>query len=308
MSKRLTKTEYITVYAIIITLGCFVGGFFLGAAQMKATIKAELAAAAKVEREKAEKEKMLSEQKLYRDQDFIRFYYGAYNTIKECKDSHFAYAEKIRGKSHAEQISMLKELQKSVKEKANELSKVNLPDSSPLLIDAKDAYVKALQAYVAGIDQVLSDNTIDRIDADQFAAAVQLPAFASLWHQADANLYKAFAIWESVYVSKQPMPKEPPANVSAVQWKQYSFLFRNYLSAEYMRQLPAFTPYSPIDLTARLDTVIDSGKMEALGSKDIASAVRILNATDAVRSGDFRNQRNRLYPGMKTPEIPLFEE
>ncbi len=76
MTKRLKKSEFMMAYMIIITLACTVGGFFCGAHYMKTSIEAEQAAAMEAKQKEAEKEKMLREQKLYSEQDFIRFYYA----------------------------------------------------------------------------------------------------------------------------------------------------------------------------------------------------------------------------------------
>ncbi|MGG1659609.1 hypothetical protein [Brevibacillus sp. NRS-1366] len=81
MTKRLKKSEFMMAYMIIITLACTVGGFFFGAHYMKTKLETEQTAALEAKQKEAEKERLLREQKLYSEQDFIRFYYAVYAPV-----------------------------------------------------------------------------------------------------------------------------------------------------------------------------------------------------------------------------------
>lgn len=308
MSKRLTKSEYLLTYMIIITFVCFIGGFFLGAGVMKARIQAEAEEMAKREQEQKEKEKLFQQQKMYRDQDFIRFYYGVQAHMRELKDKHFAVAQELDGKHRSEQISMIKDLLKMAETKQDELDKASLPETSPLLLDAKRAYQNSLGAYVLALEQIIDQMGTNSLSSDSFGSMRQHLGFVNEWNHAQTLYYQAMALWESVYVTKKRFTQLQPQQVASTQWKAYPFHYRNYLAAQSMSQTKQFHPFYPEDLTSRIDSVVQTVSPDSLGWKDIAHATRILQTTDAVRLGDFMALKDKLYPELKSPEIPLFSK
>ncbi|UFJ42823.1 hypothetical protein LOK74_10150 [Brevibacillus humidisoli] len=305
---RLKKSDYLLTYMIIITFACFVGGFFLGANVMKARMSTELETATKAEREKAFRELMLKEQKLYREQDFVSFYYGVYLPLEEFRNSHFRYLANLQDKPRAEQLEISEEMKKVVEKHRKEAENGLVPSTSPLLVKAKTEYINSLKAYNDGIEQVLDKNNLHAFSAEEIAAGRHLAPFYSLWLRGQADLYKAIALWESAYITNKEIPDTVPTAIDLNQWKSYSFHFRNYLAAEYLTKQPAITSYNPEDLTARLDSVILTNQAVSLGWDDIPYAIRVLNATNAVRKGDYRSLRDRLYSDVRTPEMPIFTE
>ncbi|NGQ94615.1 hypothetical protein G3578_05400 [Brevibacillus sp. SYP-B805] len=308
MAGRLKKSEYILTYMIIITLACFVGGFFLGAGYMKNRIQAEMAAAAEAEKEQAKKEQLLKEQKLYKEQDFIRFYYNVLVPAQSFKEEHFQTFAALQTASSGERDELLKKMAASAENHLKELEKGSVSPSSPLLVQAKRAYEESLRAYLDGIDQLRSAQNSNALPADQLHSMPQLHSFITGWLQAQSEMYQALALWESAYITKRPIPKEFPGDVTLDKWSSYPFLYRSYLSAAYLAQLKLFDAYDPLDLTARIDALVDAKQAQLLGLKDVEMAVKMLDATDAVRQGDFGQLRAKLYGEIKTPEMPLFDE
>ncbi|MET3289557.1 UNVERIFIED_CONTAM: hypothetical protein ABID98_002127 [Brevibacillus sp. OAP136] len=309
MSNRLTRSEYLVTYMIIITLACFVGGFFLGAGVMKARIQSDLQASAKAEQEALEKERLLKEQKLYRDQDFIRYYYSITVHIQELKDKHFSTAAQFSGKTKSEQKALIKELQELAQTTRKELEGANIASTSQLLVDSKYAYINSLDAYRAGLDQLLEKLSLGSLTPDDLLMMRNQTGFINQWNAATALQYQAMATWEAVYVTKQQaVPKVQPAQVSPAQWKAYPYHMRNFLAAEALVKSQQFYPFYPEDLTARIDSVLQGETATTFGWKDIDQAARMLEATDAVRLGDFQSMRSQLYPDLKAPEIPTFSK
>ena len=304
MTKRLNKSEFMMAYMIIITLACGVGGFFFGAHYMKTKIEAEQAAVLEAKQKEAEKEKLLREQKLYSEQDFIRFYYAVYAPVLEMKQTHFNTMEKWGQMSKKEQSESLKQLVKMAEQTKKELEKnVPLP-TSPLLIQAHNLFTDSVRAYLDSMEHVRSDQNSNALTPTEIAARMTL--FNNNWLTAQERVYHSFAVWESAYVTKQPLPKELPSSVSTAEWKQYPFHFRTYLAAASMSAGKQWQNYNPEDLTARLDMLVSSNDAQTLGIKDFASAVKLVNATDAVHAGDFKELNGRLYSVLKAPEIPLY--
>jgi hypothetical protein len=293
---------------IIITLACFVGGFFLGAGIMKTRIQANLEASTKAEKAAIEKERLLKEQKLYRDQDFIRYYYSISVHMHELKEKHFAAASVFAEKTKSEQKALLKELQDVAKAKTTELENASISSTSQLLVDAKNMYLTSLDAYRNGIDQLLSQMVTGTVTAQDVATMGDQVAFINQWNAAEALQYKALAMWEAVYITKQPLSKVQSSQVSPAQWRGYPYHYRNYLSAESIAQSKQFYPFYAEDLTARIDTVLRGETANTFGWRDIDQAARMLEATDAVRVGDFQSMRAQLYPDLKAPEIPTFSK
>lgn len=306
MTKRLKKSEFILTYMIIITLACFVGGFFLGAGYMKGKIHSEQVAATEAVKEQAKKEQLLKEQKLYKEQDFVRFYYGVYAPALEVKNAHFNTLENLSGKSEKEQLSLLKELIDLAENKLQAVEKDIALATSPLLAQAQSGYAQSLRTYLDGIEQIVSAKNSNAMSPETIQA--QLTLFTNSWLKAQSDLYKSIAIWESAYVTKRSLPKELPSNVTAVQWNTFPFHYRTYIAAEYLASLRLFQAFNPEDLTARLDLLLKSNEAKTLGIKDVPAAIRVLQATDAVRVGDFKNNRVKLYTDLRVPEMPMYTE
>lgn len=304
MTKRLKKSEFMMAYMIIITLACTVGGFFFGAHYMKTKIESEQVAAMEKEKKEAEKERLLREQKLYSEQDFIRFYYAVYAPALELKQAHFNAMARWNGMEKKEQANSLKKLIKDAEQTLKKVEKdVALP-TSPLLLQAHANFSNSVRAYLDSMEQVLSDQNSNALTPASIAARMTL--FRNSWLMGQEQLYQSFATWESAYVVKQPLPKDLPMTVTAAQWKKYPFHYRTYLVAASLSADKQWKTFNPEDLTARLDMLFASNDAQSLGIKDVTGAVRLLNATDAIHFGDFKQLHSRLYSGLKTPEIPLY--
>jgi hypothetical protein len=278
----------------------------LGAAYMKSKIEAEQAALLEAQKEQAEKERLLREQKLYNEQDFIRFYYSVYAPLLELKEAHFHTLARLPEQPRDAREQALDELSGKAKETLNALEK-DLPlAGSPLLAQAKTYYEQSVRAYLDGIEHIRTEQNSNALTPDELQSRLTL--FTNNWLKAQGFLYKALATWEAVYVNKHPLPKQLPQAVSVAAWKEYPFHYRTYLAAEYLSQMKLYDEFNPEDLTARLDMLLRSREATVLGIKEIPSAIRLLQATDAVRSGDFKQLQAKLYAGLQFPEMPIYRE
>jgi len=308
MATRLKKSEFIVTYSIIISLACFIGGFFLGAGYMKNSYEQAKMAAAEAEKEAAKKEQLLKEQKLYKEQDFVQYYYSVLVPVNTLKEKHFTIMAGMQGMPADEREDGLKELEKLAKQSLKEIQDAKVPASSPLLGQAKTAYEQSMRAYLDGIEALRSAQNSNVLTLDQVHGTQLMQPFTSSWLHAQVELYKAIATWESAYVTKKALPSILPEHVNLETWKAYPFHYRNYLAAEYLTKKNMFEDFAPQDLTARIDSLLQSEQAKTLGIKDIQTAVDVLQATDAVREGDFKKFQTKLYQGVKMPEMPIFEE
>lgn len=304
MNKRLTKSEFLVAYMIIITLACFVGGFFFGARYMKAAMEEQQAAASQTEKQMLEQEKLLREQKLYSEQDFIRFHYAVYAPLLELKQAHFDKMADWSRMDTQQRTDSLNQLVKAAKETIKQLEKPAALTTAPLLNQSQSIFLDSVRAYLDSIEQLLSDQNSNILEPEEIASRLTLSQ--NSWLKGQELLYQALALWESSYVTKQPMPKEKPKTLSIAQWKQYPFHYRTYLAATALTHHKQWTAYNPEDLTARLDMLMSSNEWQSLGLQDVNAALRLLTTADMVKVGDFKQLQLKLYPAVKTPELPIF--
>ncbi|MGN7468902.1 hypothetical protein [Brevibacillus sp. SAFN-007a] len=302
---RLKKSEFMMTYMIIITLACTVGGFFFGAHYMKSSMEAEQAAAREAEQKAAEKEKLLREQKLYNEQDFIRFYYAVYAPVLKWKQAHFEAMANWGGLDQKERADALRKLEKLAGQTQSELEKTVPLPTSPLLAQAHALFTNSVRAYLDSMERIRSDQNSNAQTPAAIASGLTLSQ--NSWLTAQEMVYHSLAAWESAYIEKKTMPPTAPATVTAAQWKQYPFHYRTYLAALFMSANKQWNGYNPEDLTARLDLLLASQESQTLGIKDVAAAVKVLHATDAVHFGDFKKLSDKLYSVLNTPEIPLYK-
>jgi hypothetical protein len=304
MNKRLTKSDFLVAYMIIITLACFVGGFFFGARYMKAAMEEQQAAASQTEKQMLEQEKLLREQKLYSEQDFIRFHYAVYAPLLELKQAHFDKMADWSRMDTQQRTDSLNQLVKAAKETIKQLEKPAALTTAPLLNQSQSIFLDSVRAYLDSIEQLLSDQNSNILEPEEIASRLTLSQ--NSWLKGQELLYQALALWESSYVTKQPMPKEAPKTLSIAQWKQYPFHYRTYLAATALTHHKQWTAYNPEDLTARLDMLMSSNEWQSLGLQDVNAALRLLTTADMVKVGDFKQLQLKLYPAVKTPELPIF--
>lgn len=305
MTKRLKKSEFMMAYMIIITLACTVGGFFFGAHYMKTKIETEQAAVLEKQKQEAEKEKLLQSQKLYGEQDIIRFYYAVYGPVLDLKNKHFATMEKWQALNKKEQAEALEQLIDSAEETLENVQKSVPLQTSPLLIEARAHFTNSVRVYLDSMEQVRSDHNSNALTQSNIAERLTL--FQNEWQTAQKSVFQAIATWESAYVVGEPLPAAIPTTVSVSQWKQYPFHYRTYLAAAAMSADKLWNAYNPEDLTARLDLLFAKGDAQSLGIHDVTAAIRLLKATDAVHAGDFKELKSQLYSSLQVPEIPLYK-
>jgi len=304
MQKRLTKSDFLLAYTIIITLACAIGGFFFGAYYMKAEYEAAKAAALEAEKLEAEKERLLKEQKLYNEQDFIRFHYAVYAPALSLKRAHFETMENWTRLDRDAREESLDHLVETAEETLSELQKsVSLP-TSPLLQKAQANFRNSVQAYLDGMKQLQRVQNKDVLTADEISE--QLAPMQESWLTAQEQVYLSFATWESAYVLKKPLPQAEPLSVTVEQWKQYPFLYRTYLSAAVMTTKKEWKAFNPEDLTAHLDNLFSAKDASGTGIKDLPGGVGVLYAAQAIQPDAFKQQMPKKYAREKLPEVPLF--
>lgn len=305
MTKRLKKSEFMMAYMIIITLACTIGGFFFGAHYMKNKIETAQAQALEAQKQEAEKERLLQEQKLYSEQDFIRFYYAVYSPVLDLKKAHFDVMNQWGQMDKKAQEQALKQLSQTAEATLKSVDKTVSLQTAPLLLQAQAQFKNSVRAYLDSMDQVRTDQNSNALTPGDISN--RMTPFHENWLKAQELVYQSFATWESAYVVKTPLPQALPEKITIEQWKTYPFHYRNYVTAVTLSHDHQWRAFNPEDLTVRLDSLFSSNDAQALGIHDVHAAVRLLFATDAIHPGDFKQLHSRIYSDLPTPEVPLFK-
>lgn len=292
-------------YMIIITLACTIGGFFFGAHYMKNKIETAQAQALEVQKQEVEKERLLQEQKLYSEQDFIRFYYAVYSPVLDLKKAHFDVMNQWGQMDKKGQEQALKQLSQTAEATLKSVDKTVSLQTAPLLLQAQAQFKNSVRAYLDSMDQVRTDQNSNALTPGDISD--RMTPFHENWLKAQELVYQSFATWESAYVVKTPLPQALPEKITIEQWKAYPFHYRNYVTAVTLSHDHQWRAFNPEDLTVRLDSLFSSNDAQALGIHDVHAAVRLLFATDAVHPGDFKQLHSRIYSDLPTPEVPLFK-
>ncbi|MBO8170655.1 MAG: hypothetical protein H0Z33_02070 [Bacillaceae bacterium] len=295
--KRLSKTDYVIVYAIIFSLIAFVGGFFLGASTMKQNLTMELKA---YQEQKLKEEELKKIQLQYPPTDFVSFYHSVYLPFDKFRTAYYTYFNHITQSSgNTGNLSIDIDLKSRAEETLATLKNTENFQASPDLQKAKNDYLKSLEAYI--------DSIAGRFDNQGKQEGIPLLEGESPGERygltGQLHFYRAIIQWEARQNGEKVDIDRLHQIDDLTEWNTLSFHQKNYVIASILESLPLAVPYNPEDITVHLDAAIKSGNGDMLGN--LKKAVQLLQATDAVEKGDFLKQQN-LYEHVTSPHLPLF--
>jgi len=213
----------------------------------------------------------------------------------------------IENTGSADASSIMKELSNLASEKYDVLSGKTMPDSSPLLQEGLQNYLKSLKLFNEAAKNFQSKaNSMRGIELiaaiDHDASFAEAKKFAL---QAQKNYYDSIIKWnESVDSQFKPIDTAKP--ISIKDWSGLNLNMKNDYIASVMLNGNTFRSFTPQDLTARIDDLIVTGQAKKMNYSDIQQLVDLLTATEAVRTGDFLRQKNKLYANENIPQVPFF--
>ncbi|TDF99313.1 hypothetical protein [Paenibacillus piri] len=301
MNKRLSRTDYLFaimfIFMLVLALGAFFYGLRLG--QERTT--------AKYEDLLFKKNEEANGYSAYHQQYLVSYYHTIYQPYREFHKKWFAKMDELEQNRSADGALILKELSKTAKEKYDELSNKSMPDSSPLLQNGQQNYAKSLKLFYEALDSLTP--RANGMPGTELIAVLEKDAYLSEAKKfsltAQADYYDAIVKWSE---STHPQLKqaEDGKPLPLTDWSALSLNAKNKYIANALANGKLFTPFTPQDLTGRIDELVVAGQAKKLNLNEVHQVIDLLLPTKAVRTGDFIKNKAKLYPNETLPQLPFF--
>lgn len=301
MDKRLTRSDYLFAVTFIFMLVFALGTFFFGLKMGQ-------------ERSAAKYEELLTKQNegsktygAYHQQYLVSYYHTIYQPYREFHNKWFDKLGELESNPSADASLIMKELSKLAKEKYDQLSAKSMPDSSPLLQEGLQNYAKSLKLFnealgnfQAKANSYKGSDLIAEMGRDAYLTEAKKYALA-----AQKNYYDAILKWnetENAQLKHVDVTKELSLN----DWSTLSLNMKNDYLANALAAAVNYTPYTPQDLSSRIDEMVATGQARKMNLTQVQQVIDVLNATDAIRTGDFIRSKSKWYPNETLPQLPFF--
>ncbi|NHN28756.1 hypothetical protein [Paenibacillus agricola] len=301
MNKRLSRYDYLFaitfIFMLVVALGTFFYGFRMG--QERATAKYEDVLFKKTEAENG--------YSAYHQQYLVSYYHTIYQPYREFHKKWFEKMNELEVNRSADASAILKDLAQLSKDKYTELSTKSMPDSSPLLQDGLQNYLKSLKLFGEALGTIQgkanslpSYDLVAEMDKDAYLAEAKKFSLT-----AQKNYYDSIIKWN---LADNPQLKQVDVSkpLTTQEWSTLSLSMKNDYIANSTLAGVIFKLYTPQDFASRIDDMITTGQAQKLSLSNVQQVMDLLMATDAVRSGDFIRNKSRLYPDEILPQLPFF--
>ncbi|MFE5317136.1 hypothetical protein ACFQ88_00370 [Paenibacillus sp. NPDC056579] len=301
MDRSLNRTDYLFVLTFIFMLVLSVGTFFMGLKLGQ-------------ERSAAKYEELFSKQNeaakgysAYHQQYLVSYYHTIYEPYREFQQSWFDKTHELEINRSADASLILKDLGKLAKAKYDAVSSTSMPDSSPLLQQGQQNYAKslklfheALTSFQAKANSIPGSELVKAMNSDPYFTEARKFALA-----AQSNYYESIVKWnESENPQFKHAGKDNPLAIA--EWNTLSLNVKNLYIASKLAQDNVFKPFTPQDLSMKIDEMIASGQSGKMNLSQVQNVIDVLLATNAVGSGDFARNKTRWYANETLPQIPFF--
>ncbi|WP_281886843.1 hypothetical protein [Paenibacillus sp. YYML68] len=301
MEKRLNRTDYVFaitfIFMLVVALGAFFYGLRLGQER----------AAAKYEELLVEKKAENNGLTAYHQQYLVSFYHTIYQPYREFHKAWFDKLDTLQANQSADASLIVKDLAKQSQEVYDTLSQKAAPDSSPLLKESQQNYMRslkltseALRTFTSKANAMPGYELVSQFQSDAYLSEAR--NFALL---AEKQYYDAMLKWYET-VSPQFKSIDVTATLAIKDWNALTLNMKNAYIANLFAGSAIFPAYTPQDMSARVDDLIASGQAKNMNLTNVPQIVNTLIATDAVRSGDFQRLKNKYYNGQTLPQLPFF--
>jgi hypothetical protein len=304
LNKRLTRFDFLFPLAFIFMLVCAIGTFFYGLqlGTDRTTAKFE-----KMMEQKTEKAKGLP---AYDQSYLVSFYHTVFSPFREFETKWFQAMNDIElGGSSIDPASLLKELSKLADEKYNTALPQTLPDTSELLIQAQQNYLKSLKLFNHAADRLISGANSKNgasllADIEANAEYKEAKAFAL---QAQNQYFDAIVKWnEQDNPRLQGLDKLADKQLSTADWSKLNLNLKNKYTTSLLAESLAFNNFNPQDLVIHVDEMIKTGQAQRMNAATVRQLVDVLVGTGAVRAGDFIAGKAKWYGNETLPQLPFF--
>lgn len=300
MEKRLPRSAMIFSLGFVFMLVCAVGAFFYGVklgtskTETKYEMK-ELQAAA------------VQTSSPYQQQDLVSFYHTVFLSYREFQTEWDAAMDDFAKGQGGSASSKLKDLAELARSKSTVASSFDMQKST-LLGDAQTNYIRSLEQFEQASKAAASSakstgsaklqSSIERLGSYQLAVKQALAA--------QQAYYAAMMKWGATVEPNVPTNYTMPKVIEIKTWSSLPLVVKNKLMADLLAKREQLTAFYPQDLTSRIDDFIASGQPAKLNLKSVSAIADLLIDTEAVRSGDFTENRSKLYGNDLLPQLPFF--
>ncbi|OCT12500.1 hypothetical protein A8709_32260 [Paenibacillus pectinilyticus] len=304
MEKRLTRTDYLFALMFIFMLVCILGAFFYGLrlGQTKSDQKYDKILHAD--------QAVTPAIGAYDQQVLVSYYHTIFLPFREFQNKWFELMSQIEmGNATVDASAVLKELYKIADEKYGILKSKNMPDTSPLLVQSHQGYLKSLKLFADSLNSYQAKangqshaQLIDAIQKDPYFLEAKTQALT-----AQKNYFDSILAWDGT-LDPDIEYFDPNNNANLDQWRAMNLNVKNvYITAKLLKN-KAFSPFYPQDLTIRIDEFIASGQAKKLNVNDVNQTMELLLSTNAVRTGDFVKGKSKWYTNENLPQLPFFSD
>jgi hypothetical protein len=302
MNKRLTRSDYLFALMFIFMLVCILGAFFYGLEIGKQKTDQ------KYEKLMHTDKDVVEQLGAYDQQVLVSFYHTIYLPFREFQNKWFEQMHQIEtNNSTIDAAAVLKELSKLSDEKYKALQGKTIPDSSPLLQQAHQNYLKSLKLFTDALNNYQSKanslrgtQLLEEMNKDAFFVEAKNQALT-----AQKNYFESVVKWnQTLDYNLKPADISKTASLDA--WRQMNLNVKNWYVALQLLNGKSFVPYYPQDVTIRIDDFIASGQAKKIGAADVNQTLDLLLSTDAIRPGDFVKGKAKWYSSELLPQLPFF--
>ncbi len=285
-----------TLFMFLLVAGGFLYGYKMGADNTAAKYAEKLNAETKVDTDL-----------IAYDQDhLVTFYYTVFSPFRSFQIAWFSNYESIRQKQKS--IDDLLALSSQAGDAVEQLTRLRVPSSSPLLVSAQSSYLKSLTLF----QQLLNDFRSNEGESSA-AALKRLQQSAELGVAIDYALQAQRDYFLAIVKWNQQELETPVSGVNEIGgdkigialWKQMNLNVKNAVSANYLWKNKLFGLYMPQDLTVGVEELREAGTSAKLST--VQDAMKSLLDNNAVRKGDFIRKRSIYFDNEFLPGVLFFK-
>lgn len=240
----------------------------------------------------------------YQQSDLVTFYHNVFSPYREFKRE---WNDQVNGLAagSANRSDVVKNLRKLADEASSQVTQAALFTDSPLLEQGQLNILKSLRLFSEAAAEASSVSgsaeTARVLKTGELAAGAKKYGLLG-----QNNYYAAMLKWGAHSNASIPADTGNLKIIAFTDWKKMPLLLKNASIAEILLNRGIFGDYDPQDVTAKIDSLLNSGMTASLNLNDVQSAISLLVTTGALKEEDFSKWRTQYYSKETLPDLPFF--
>lgn len=305
MDKKITRSDYLFILLFIFMLVLAMGAFFYGVKIGTDRTEAKYAPLVK-------QQKLVNETDVpYPQSHLVSFYHTVYSPFREFQLRWVNNLKRIENRTETDPSTMLRQMARFADEQYNAAVDQMISNSSPLLQESHDNYLRSLKLFAKGANN-LKDKANAMSPSELLRAIAEEPNIVEAINfalTAQKQYFEAIVKWNESVAGELPHTDLLDSRQLTVDdWGKLNINLKNAYIANIMLNNRLFHSYTPQDMTYRVDEMIDNDTWNKWNAGTIPQIVDILASTEGVRNGDFIQNKYRFYKDDELPQLPFFFE